>query len=136
MQPYNIIEIFIGEAARWQGEPLYSAIVGMVHDLKIAARCLVTKGIEGAYENGDIATSHIEVLSYNMPVRITIVAPVSESERILDNSRKNGDGWYRHGSAGGSQISQDAGVSHSKAYQGPGFDDQISPGGYLGDPVG
>ncbi len=88
MQPYNIIEIFISEEARWQGEPLYSAIVGMVHDLKIAARCLVTKGIEGAYENGEIATSHIEVLSYNMPVRLTIVAPAAESEKILNQAEK------------------------------------------------
>ena len=88
MQPYNIIEIFTSEEARWQGEPLYSAIVRMVHDLKIAARCLVTKGIEGAYENGDIATGQIEVLSYNMPVRITIVAPAAESGKILNQAEK------------------------------------------------
>jgi CBS domain-containing protein len=88
LQPYTIIEIFIGEEARWQGGPLSSALVGMVHDLKIAARCLVTRGIEGAYENGDIATSHIEVSSYNMPLRLTIVAPASESERILNQVEK------------------------------------------------
>ncbi len=88
MQLYNIIDIFISEESRWQGEPLSSAIVGMVHDLKIAARCLVTKGIEGAYENGEIATGQIEVLSYNMPVRITIVAPPAESEKILNQAEK------------------------------------------------
>ena len=65
------------------GEPLYAAIVQLVHDLKIAARCLVTRGIEGAYESGEIATGRLEVLSYNMPVRITIVAPAVESELIL-----------------------------------------------------
>ena len=83
MQSYNIIEIFIGEEARWQGQPLASAMVHVVHDLKIAARCMVTRGIEGAYENGEIATGRIEVLSYNLPVRITIIAPAAESERIL-----------------------------------------------------
>jgi CBS domain-containing protein len=83
LQPYNIIEIFISEEARWQGELLYTALIQMVHDLKIAARCLVTKGIEGAYENGEIATSRIEVLSYNMPVRLTILAPAAEAEMIL-----------------------------------------------------
>ena len=88
MQPYTIIEIFISEEAQWQREPLYSAIIRMVHDLKIAARCLVTRGIEGSYENGEIATSRIEVLSYNMPMRLTIVAPASESEKILAQAEK------------------------------------------------
>ena len=74
----------------------------MVHDLKIAARCLVTKGIEGAYENGEIATGQIEVLSYNMPVRITIVAPACRIREDPQSSRKNGDRWYYYGPAGGS----------------------------------
>jgi CBS domain-containing protein len=88
LQPYTIIEIFFSEEALWQREPLYSAIIRMVHDLKIPARCLVTKGIEGSYENGEIATSRIEVLSYNMPMRLTIVAPASESEKILAQAEK------------------------------------------------
>jgi CBS domain-containing protein len=44
---------------------------------------MVTRGIEGAYENGEIATGRLEVLSYNMPIRITIVVPAVESELIL-----------------------------------------------------
>jgi CBS domain-containing protein len=83
MQQYKIIEIFTSEEARWQGEPLHSAIVQLVHSLKIAARCLVTRGIEGAYESGEMATGRIEVLSYNMPLRITIVAPFAEADQIL-----------------------------------------------------
>jgi len=35
VQSYNIIEIFIGEEARWQGQPLATAMVQLVHDLKI-----------------------------------------------------------------------------------------------------
>ena len=54
-----------------------------MHDLKIVARCLVTRGIEGSYESGEIATGRLEVLSYNMPGPVTIVAPAAESERIL-----------------------------------------------------
>jgi CBS domain-containing protein len=83
MQQYKIIEIFTSEEVRWQGNPLHDAIVQFVHDLKIAARCLVTRGIAGAYESGEIATGRLEVLSYNMPMRITIVVPAAESERIL-----------------------------------------------------
>ncbi|MCK9374519.1 MAG: DUF190 domain-containing protein [Syntrophobacterales bacterium] len=83
MQQYKIIEIFTSEEVRWQGSPVYDAIVQFVHDLKIAARCLVAKGIEGSYESGEMATGRLEVLSYNMPVRITIVLPAVESERVL-----------------------------------------------------
>ena len=86
MQQYKKIEIFTSEEARWQGQPLYDAVVQFVHDLKIAARCLVTRGIGGSYESGEIATGRIEVLSYNMPVRITIIAPAVESERILSKA--------------------------------------------------
>ncbi len=83
MQQYKIIEIFTSEEVRWQGSPIYEAIVQFVHDLKIAARCLVTRGIEGSYESGEMATARLEVLSYNMPLRITIIVPAVESERIL-----------------------------------------------------
>ena len=88
MQHYKLIEIFADEEARWRGEPLYKAIVQMVHDLKIAARCLVTRGIEGSYESGEIATRSLEVLSYNMPVRITIIVPLSEAEKILTKTQE------------------------------------------------
>ena len=88
MQQYKKIEIFTSEEARWEGRPLYAAIVQFVHDLKIAARCLVTRGIEGSYESGEIATGRLEVLSYNMPVRITIIVPAAESERILSKAEE------------------------------------------------
>lgn len=83
MQQYKKIEIFTSEEARWQGQPLYAAIVQFIHDLKIAARSLVTRGIGGSYESGEIATGRLEVLSYNMPVRVTIVAPADQSDMIL-----------------------------------------------------
>jgi CBS domain-containing protein len=83
MLQYKVIEIFTGEEARWQGKQLYSAIVRRVTDLKIAARCIVTRGIEGSYENGEIATGRLEILSYNMPVRITIIVPAGEFDSVL-----------------------------------------------------
>ena len=56
--------------------------------LKIAARCLVTRGIAGSYESGEIATSRLEVLSYNMPVWIKIILPAFESDRVLAEIEK------------------------------------------------
>jgi CBS domain-containing protein len=83
MLRYKIVEIFTGEEARWGGKPLHDAVVQYVHDLKIAARCLVVRGMEGSYESGEIATGRLEVLSYNMPLRITIVVPASELDNVL-----------------------------------------------------
>ena len=83
MLQYKVIEIFTSEKTRWKGRPLDEAIVQCVHDLKIAARCLVTRAIDGCYESGEVATGRLEILSYNMPLRIAIVLPASEIERVL-----------------------------------------------------
>jgi CBS domain-containing protein len=83
MLPYKIIEIFTSEEERWHGKPLYSAVVEHVNGLKIAARTLVTRGIEGSYESGEVATRRLEVLSYNMPVRVTIILPASDFDEVL-----------------------------------------------------
>ncbi len=83
MTAYKIIEIFTSEAIRWKGKPLSDAIVEHVKGKKIAARCMVTRAIEGCYENGDIASTRLEILSMNMPLRITIVLPAAEAESIL-----------------------------------------------------
>jgi CBS domain-containing protein len=83
MLKYKVIEIFTSEQAHWKGHAVYKTVVKYVNDLKIAARTLVTKGVEGSYESGDIATEWIEVLSFNMPMRITIILPASELEFVL-----------------------------------------------------
>ena len=83
MVRYQVIEIFTSERARWEGRPLDQAVVEHVRSLKLAARCLVTRGTDGCYENGEVATRRIELLSYNMPVRITIVLPTAETDRVL-----------------------------------------------------
>lgn len=83
MLQYRIIEIFTNEEAQWQGQPVYTAVVNYVNGLKIAARTLVTRGIEGSYESGEVATGRVEVLSYNMPVVITIILPLTEADAVL-----------------------------------------------------
>ncbi len=84
MLEYKAIEIFTSEEARWNGKPLGDAIVNYIASLKIAARCIVTKGTEGCYESGEIATRKLEVLSYNMPVRIYIILPAAEYDVLID----------------------------------------------------
>jgi CBS domain-containing protein len=83
MLEYKIIEIFTSEAIRWKGKPISDAIIEYVKGKKIAARCLVTRAMEGCYENGDVASGKLEILSLNMPLRITVVLPADEAEIVL-----------------------------------------------------
>jgi CBS domain-containing protein len=83
MLEYKAIEIFTSEEARCQDKPATDAIIQYIRDLKIAARCIVTRGIAGCYESGEVATQKLEVFSFNLPVRIYIVLPAAETERVL-----------------------------------------------------
>jgi len=80
---YSMIEIFTNEEARCKGKPLGEAVVDYVRGLKIAARCIVTRGIGGAFENGEVATQNVLVLSFNMPLKIEILLPSAELDLVL-----------------------------------------------------
>lgn len=80
---YHMIEIFTSEEARYKGRPLYQAVLEHVRGLKIAARAVVTKAVAGCYENGEIATYGIEILSFNMPLKIEIIMPAPELDVVL-----------------------------------------------------
>ncbi|WP_022664889.1 DUF190 domain-containing protein [Desulfospira joergensenii] len=83
MLNYKSIDIFTNEEARYQSQPVSDAVIEFVQNLKIAARCHVTKGTDGCYENGEVVTRRLEILSFNMPVRIYIILPEAEVERVL-----------------------------------------------------
>lgn len=87
MIAYKAIEIFTSEQARCRNKPVVDAVLHYINGLKIAARCTVTRGIAGCYENGEITTQSLEILSYNLPVRIYIVVPSQEIERVVEGLR-------------------------------------------------
>ena len=80
---YNLIEINISEEARHGRQSLAAALVERVRDLKIAARCTVFRGVEAAYENGEVATGRVLDLSYNMPLKVEIILPAAETDVVL-----------------------------------------------------
>lgn len=80
---YQAITVFTTEQAKYKGKPLSAALVERISNLHIAARCIVCRGIAGCYENGDIATHGIEVLSFNMPLKIEIIFPSAELQCLL-----------------------------------------------------
>lgn len=85
---YSRIEIFSGEEVRCEGKPLAEALVEYVRGLKIAARCIVTRGIGGCFESGETATQSILDLSYNMPLKIEILLPAAQVEPVLPTVEK------------------------------------------------
>ncbi|MEJ2640553.1 MAG: DUF190 domain-containing protein [Desulfosarcinaceae bacterium] len=84
MLNYKAIEVFTSEEARYRKKPVADAVMQYIKKLKIAARCMVTRGAAGCYESGEMATGRIVILSFNMPIRIYIVLPAAETERVLD----------------------------------------------------
>jgi CBS domain-containing protein len=93
MTAYKIIEIFTSEAIRWKGKPLFDAVIDHVKREKIAARCQVVRAMEGCFENGDVASTRLEILSLNMPIRITIVLPAAQADSVLQQlTEMVGDG--------------------------------------------
>ncbi len=85
---YKVIEIFTSEQVRWKGAPLYDAIVRAVAREKSAARCIVTRAVAGCFENGEIASHRVLDLSHNMPLKIEIILPAPELERVLAEVEK------------------------------------------------
>ncbi|MFH0730100.1 MAG: DUF190 domain-containing protein [Pseudomonadota bacterium] len=85
MLNYKAIEIFTSEEARYRSKPVADAVIQYIRNLKIAARCIVTRGIAGCYESGEVTTGRLEILSFNMPLRIYIVIPAAQIERVLDD---------------------------------------------------
>jgi hypothetical protein len=68
----KLLRIFIGEADRWHGRPLYTALVEKARELGLAG-ATVWRGIEGYGAGSRIHTARILRLSENLPVIVEIV---------------------------------------------------------------
>lgn len=86
--PYNVIEVFTSEETRSNGRPVADAIIDVLRETRIAARCFVSRGQAGYYENGEVASARLEVLSSNLPLKIEIILPAPELDRILPEVTK------------------------------------------------
>jgi CBS domain-containing protein len=80
---YSVIEIYTSEEVQFDGIQIQDAVIEYIRALKIAARCIVFRSIQGCYESGEIATQKILDLSYHMPLKIEVVLPSPELEHVL-----------------------------------------------------
>ncbi|MFN8233069.1 MAG: DUF190 domain-containing protein [Actinomycetota bacterium] len=78
----TLLRIFVGESDRWQGRPLYEAIVELVRERGLAG-ATVLRGIEGFGATSRIHTTRILRLSTDLPVVIELVDEPERIEEIL-----------------------------------------------------
>jgi len=88
----KLLRIFIGEADRWHGAPLYEAIVLEARKRGLAG-ATVTKGFMGFGAHSRIHTAKLLELSQDLPIVIEIVDAPDKIEAFMpDLEQMVGDG--------------------------------------------
>ena len=80
IQTAKILRIHISESDRFEGKPLYEAIVAKCRELKIAGAS-VFLGLEGYGETAEMHKAHL--VRSDRPVVITIIDTAENIERIV-----------------------------------------------------
>jgi len=76
----EILRIHISEADRFEGKPLYDAIVAKCRELKIAG-ATVFRGVEGYGETAELHRAHL--VRSDRPIIITVVDTAENIERLV-----------------------------------------------------
>ena len=76
----KMLRIHFGEDDRWQGKPLYQAIVEKCRELDIAG-ATVYRGVEGYGASTLIRRTHLLSFSSDAPVMVTVI---DSEEKILE----------------------------------------------------
>ena len=88
----KLLRVFIGEADRWQGRPLYEAIVLEARRRGLAGATVI-KGFMGFGAHSRIHTAKLLELSQDLPIVVEIVDAVEKIEAFMpDLESLVGDG--------------------------------------------
>ena len=79
-QPARLLRIHISESDRYQGKPLYEAIVHKCREMKIAG-ATVFRGLEGYGETAEMHKSHL--IRHDQPIVISIVDTAENLDRLV-----------------------------------------------------
>jgi PII-like signaling protein len=77
-----LLRVFIGENDRWQGQPLYEAIVLLARQLHLAG-ATVLRGPMGFGANSRLHTAKLLRLSEDLPIVIEIVDSREKIDQLL-----------------------------------------------------
>ncbi len=78
----QLLRVFVGESDRWEGKPLYEAIVRKAREQGMAG-ATVLRGMEGFGANSRIHTTKILRLSEDLPIVVEIVDKAERIQAIL-----------------------------------------------------
>ena len=78
----KLLRIFIGENDRWEGKPLFVAIVLKVREMG-GAGATVLRGIEGFGAQSRIHTARILRLSEDLPIVVEVVDTAERIDALL-----------------------------------------------------
>jgi len=76
----KLLRLHFGESDRYQGKPLYEAIVHRCQELKIAG-ATVFRGLEGYGETAEIHRHHL--IKKDQPIVVTIVDTPENLDRLI-----------------------------------------------------
>ena len=79
-QPARLLRIHISESDRFQGKPLYEAIVAKCREMKIAG-ATVFRGLEGYGESAEMHRPHLA--RHEQPILISIVDSAENLGRLV-----------------------------------------------------
>jgi PII-like signaling protein len=89
--PALLLRIYIGESDRWEGEPLYEAIVLRLRERGVAG-ATVLRGIEGYGAAARVHTARILRLSEDLPILIEVVDREDRLRSVLPEINRMVDG--------------------------------------------
>ena len=78
-----LLSVYIGEADKWQGRPLYAAIVELLKAHGLAG-ATVTRGVAGFGAHSRIHTAAILRLAEDLPLVIQVVDTPEKIERAVE----------------------------------------------------
>lgn len=92
MKNPQLLRIFIGESDKWEGRPLYQALVEVARAERLAG-ATVLKGFMGFGRNSELHTANILRLSEDLPVVVEILDDAPKLKLFLKHvDRMMGDG--------------------------------------------
>ena len=76
----KLLRLHLSEEDKYEGKPLYEAIVGKCHEMSIAG-ATVFKGLQGYGESAEIHRAHL--LTHDQPIIVTIIDTDDKIRRLL-----------------------------------------------------
>ncbi len=80
LTPAKILRLHFSEQDRYQGKPLYEAIVEKCRELRIAG-ATVYRGLEGYGETAEVHRPHL--LAHDLPIVVTVIDSAENVARLL-----------------------------------------------------